>query len=344
MRVTISETLNINQISRIDRDSLHTLPLAMLPIDDPALKRARLIKNARLNSVVEIFSDKNTGSGQLDIDGLIDEFGWNPSELPKDFTVIQQLSEIPSYDVYSLRINLRELGIEVTLPEALSLSKEKTDELNAYMTDFTHPLIVQIYGDDDDITNFQDVLKKFNDPNFKEALKKIQLMSEKLGVRPDEIPTFMENYGDIFLSLSYYRECLDSINPILSNFLAGMTDLKNNFQLKSDKNLMAAIDPLVEIINDRIKGISSQFKSFDEGNKTMWENISAQKFEFMKNKISSQHTSIGGALCALSVKLDAWNNLFPDPDTGGPGKRAEFIMLEMRQGIDKIVEINQVDV
>ena len=53
-----TNTLDINQISRVDRDSLHTLPLAMLPIDNPALKRARLIKNARLNSVVH-FQNQN---------------------------------------------------------------------------------------------------------------------------------------------------------------------------------------------------------------------------------------------------------------------------------------------
>ena len=63
----------------------------MLPIENPALKRARLIKNARLESVVEIFVDQDAGSGQLDIEALIDEFGWNPDKPPNDFLIIKNL-------------------------------------------------------------------------------------------------------------------------------------------------------------------------------------------------------------------------------------------------------------
>ena len=44
-------------------------------------------------------------------------------------------------------------------------------------------------------------------------------------------------------------------------------------------------------------------------------------------------------LCSLSVKMDAWANLFPTPSVGEPGKRAEFMMSEMRQGIDNIQKI-----
>lgn len=52
--------------------------------------------------------------------------------------------------------------------------------------------------------------------------------------------------------------------------------------------------------------------------------------------IESYHTTIGGVLCALSVKMSAWHELFPRDSVGGPVKRAEFIMLEMRQGIEEV--------
>ena len=44
-------------------------------------------------------------------------------------------------------------------------------------------------------------------------------------------------------------------------------------------------------------------------------------------------------LCALSVKMDAWVKLFPNPNAGGPMRRAEFVMTEMKQGIDRIKAI-----
>ena len=55
--------------------------------------------------------------------------------------------------------------------------------------------------------------------------------------------------------------------------------------------------------------------------------------------ISSYHTTIGGVLCSLSVKMEAWARLFPTLSSGGPGKRAEFIMSEMKQGMENIQEI-----
>ncbi len=40
-----------------EKDSLYILPLSIIPLETPSLKRARLLKDARLNSVVELFHD-----------------------------------------------------------------------------------------------------------------------------------------------------------------------------------------------------------------------------------------------------------------------------------------------
>ncbi len=58
------------ELSDTDRDSLHILPLSILPLSTSALNRARLIKNVRLNSVIELFTGKDTGSGQIEIEDL----------------------------------------------------------------------------------------------------------------------------------------------------------------------------------------------------------------------------------------------------------------------------------
>lgn len=47
-----------------DTDSLYFLPLRILPIKAAALQRARMIKDARLESAIELFSGRDTGSGQ----------------------------------------------------------------------------------------------------------------------------------------------------------------------------------------------------------------------------------------------------------------------------------------
>ncbi len=86
-------------ISDTDRDAMHILPLSVLPLQTPTLRRARLIKNARLQGVVEIFDDIETGSGQVDIEGLPKEFEWPESPPHPDLILMRQLGLLPSYDV-----------------------------------------------------------------------------------------------------------------------------------------------------------------------------------------------------------------------------------------------------
>ena len=93
------------------------------------------------------------------------------------------------------------------------------------------------------------------------------------------------------------------------------------------------------MINGLMAGITGRFENFDRSTKDMWNDISAIRFRKVRDLIEKYHTTIGGVLCALSVKMDAWSNLFPDKDSGGPVKRSEFIMSEMKQGIDKIQKI-----
>ena len=328
------------EISDIDRDSLHILPLSILPIETPALQHARMIKNVRLESVVEFFQDANTGSGQMDINSLALEFDWPLSPPNSDLILLQKLALLPSYDIYSLRILLREHGITVNRVDALKLSESKSRELNDYMGAFTHPLIMQIYGSDDiSIKKFEDIIALFRDPDIQKAREKLERMADMLEIKLGEIPKFLEDYGDIFLSLSYYRQCLDHVLPTIEEFLEAMDDIRENWQLKNDSNLMKTCTMMQTTINELMAAITGRIENFDRNAKDMWNNISAERFRKVEKLIQSHHTTIGGVLCALTLKMDAWSRLFPDKNVGGPVRRSEFIMSEMKQGIERIQKI-----
>ncbi len=323
-----------------DRDALHVLPLCDIPLETSALRNARLIKNARLESVIEIFSGAHTGSGQLGIPDLPQEFGWDIHESPKDFQVLKTLGKLSSYDVYSLRLSLREHEIEVNSVEALKLSPAKSQELAVYMKDFTRPLIAQIYGSHDvDIQDFADIIQLFRDPDVKKALEKLKIMAAKLEIRPEQIPRFMEDYGDIFLSLSYYRNCLAEIQPVIGEFIESLHMLRDHMQYKNDAHLMQTVTMMESVFNNLLVNIAGRFETFDRSTKHMWDKISAERFRSVENLITNYHVTIGGVLCALAVKMHAWERLFPNSRTGGPGRRAEFIMSEMRQGIENMQKI-----
>lgn len=328
------------EIRDVDRDSLHILPLTIVPIETPALRRARLIKNVHLESVVEFFDGAGTGSGQLDIEDLGKEFGWPETESHDDLLMLRKLALLPSYDVYSLRMSLREQGIPVNSHDALKLSADKSRELTEYMSNFTRPLIAQIYGGGDvAIQDFEDVINLFRDPDVKKAREKLNHMAEKLNIELGDVPTFLEDYGDIFLSLSYYRQCLDEISPYITDFLETVGTLKENWRLQTDQNLMQTCTEMEAQINGLMAAITGRLENFDRRSEGMWNNLSAERFRKVKDTIESYHTTIGGVLCSLSVKMNAWARLFPRKDSGGPVRRSEFILSDMKQGMDKIQKI-----
>jgi hypothetical protein len=67
----------------------------------------------------------------------------------------------------------------------------------------------------------------------------------------------------------------------------------------------------------------------------MWRDVTADRFQKIEALVSRYHTTIGGALCAMSVKMAAWTSQFPNT-SGGAARRAAFIMSDMRQGIEHL--------
>jgi len=323
-----------------DRDALHILPLAMLQFQTPGLKRARMIKNVRLQSVIELFTSEETGSGQLPVSDISQEFEWQEGDGHPDLALLRKLAPLPSFDVYSLRITLRRLGIKVEDSEALKLSPDKIADLTSYMSVFTRPLILQVYGDGDmEVESFDDIIGLFRDPDVKKAREKLNVMANTLGIPLHEIPVFLEEFGDIFLSLSYYREYLDHIVPVIDQILHSMHEIRDNWQLKQDQNLIKTCNLLEATMNEQMAEISGRFENFDRSTNELWEDLSAERFQKIQKLVKSYHTVIGGVLCSLNVKIDAWLLLFPSADVGGPVKRAEFIMTEMKPGIENIKKI-----
>ena len=325
-----------------DRDALNILPLAIVPLTTRGLQNSRMIKNARLNTVIEIFSDDASGSLQLEVDGVPSHFGWTDGAPRPDLRILRKLKELHSFDVYSLRKQLRALGIEVQNHQHLKLSDKKTAELNKYMTEFTRPLIRNIYGrNDDSVHEYADIIALFRSPDASQALEKLNQMAKKLDVHLEDLPMFLADCGDIFLSLSYYRQCLDEVVPIVDELLASIGEMRASFQLKSDRSLMETSDFVEAKLKWLTNTLSKLFGLFDHRLNDMWDDLNAERFREIKEAIERHHTTVGGLLCSLNVKMRAWKKVFPNPDNGGLIKRGEFLISEIKQGLDNIQSIQE---
>ena len=186
-------------ISDQDRDSLYALPLSIVPLQTQGLRHARMVKNTHLESVLELFHEEDAGSGQIDIRDVGKAFGWSSAQGHPDYAILYKLREMPSFDVYSLRILLREQDIPVNDYDELKLSDSKQRELRDYMNRFTRPLILNVYGETElNLGGYEDIINLFRDPDVKRARDNLRQMSRKLGIMLEEVPKYLEDYGDIF--------------------------------------------------------------------------------------------------------------------------------------------------
>jgi hypothetical protein len=338
----MADDTELKPIADSDMDSMFVLPLSIIPLQTPALQSAKLIKNVRLRSVIEIFADTQTGSGQVEVEALPAMFGWPTDALHPDLAVVRRLALLPSYDVYSLRISLREHGIPVNDYSALKLSPDKATELTRYMIMFTRPLMKMIYADESvSIETYDDLLKLFRDPDVKKARQRLETMANSLGIDIWDVPRFLEDYGDTFLSLSYFRHCLDRLEPYFTACVQALQPIRNHFQLRQNANLMKTCDTIEEVINTMSATITGRLEVFDKRTREMWENITQDEFRAVKTMIERYHVTIGAALCGLTVKMSSFARMFPRPNSGGPIKRADFMSTEMIQGIELIRDVEK---
>lgn len=318
------------------RDALHIMPLEAIPLETPGLQNARLIKNVRLQTVVEMFNDAQAGSGQIPPNQLTAYFETSPDELERDLHKIDKIGQAASFDVYTSRIELRRLNIEVNNYDALTLSDSKKAELTQYMRVFTRPLMEYVYGTDQiNVDNVDDLIKMFASPNREDALKNLRKMADKLDIGLAEIPSFLEEYGDIFLSLAYFRRCLDQIVPEVQKFLNWTKDVRASNEIKRDYRQSKLVDDMTRDLTDITTSITGRFESFDNRTKDFWRDINAHSFRQIRELIAAHHVTIGGVLCGLEVKMALWKSRFARGG-GGPNRRLEFIKSEILPGLSHI--------
>ena len=326
---------DVAEISDEDRDSLHTLPISILPMQTPIFRRARLVKNSKLESAIEFFSGVGCGRGQLAINNLANFMGLDKLSSHPDIIVLKTVSTLPSFDVYSLRILLRASNITIPDSSALTLSPAKIQSLSIYMAKFTRPLVAEIFGRDTAGENFRDILSLFRGETVQEVRQRLAMMADKLGIPIESIPKFLEDYADIFMSLSYYRQCLDQLLPQVQHFMDGLAQIRGAHQSEQDPSLKGVVDSIESTVNGRLANITGKIESFERSTNDLWRDLNADKFKRIEALIANYHTTIGGALCALSVKMSAWAEQFPH-ESGSIGRRVAFLMSDIRQGIELI--------
>ena len=161
----------------------------------------------------------------------------------------------------------------------------------------------------------------FKNPDRDQAMENLKKLATRLNVALPEIPRFLEDYSDIFLSLAYFKHCLDTIAPSIREFLESMEELRGNFLIKNDTNFVKTSLFVENTLNNVTASITGRFESFQRHSNEMWSDINAESFSRVKRIISSHHSTIGGVLCGLAGKMSMWNDRFADGREGPQARR-----------------------
>ncbi|MDE1146341.1 MAG: hypothetical protein PW843_06905 [Azospirillaceae bacterium] len=323
-----------------ETDALHLLPLNVLPLATSGLKRARLVKTARLETMVELFRDARAGAGLIQIEGLGREFAADKAQLDQDIALLLRLGRAGSFDVYSLRIELRALGIPVDEHQHLVLSPEKQEELTFYMQGFTRPLLRRVYGEQaGKVENMGDLTALLSNPDRAETLANLRHIAGRLGLQLAAIPEFLAQYGDIFLSVAYFRSCRDGADLLMTEVRRWLLDLKRSSLIQADNAAQRLITMVGASLDTIMTQLDGCFRSFDRMTNQLWDDMTAEGFQAMRREIEAHHTGVGTLCCGLAVKLGGWKRAFPNAAKGAPGQKLDWLRQEMVPGLAELVEV-----
>ena len=200
------------------------------------------------------------------------------------------------------------------------------------MSRFTKRLIMEVFGQDDQVGDFRDVLALYRNPDRTQAAEKLNKLAKGLGIDVQEVPAFLEGYGDIYLSIAYYRQYLGAVQEGIVDFEATVKEILSHPHLGKDQSLVGICHQVLKKIKDLDQTAIRRFDVFEEYTDQMWENMDTERFQNFKSVVVTNHTELGAVLCTLSVKMNSWMDKFPLPSSGGLFNRAEFIRVRLQHG------------
>jgi hypothetical protein len=328
--------INEEVINPADQDSIHTLAVMALPVNHPGLRRTRLVKNVRMETRLEMFSGQGVGSGQIAIESIPDHFSGDAA-LREDMSVLSKLSVLPSFDCYTLRRGLRQQGINVEQETDFKLSDSKIQELFPLMRRITRPLIKHLYGDEDlDVNDTRTLLKLVQNPDHDKVRDRLDRMATTLGVSIAKLPTYLEDFGDLYLSLSYFESYFNELATKITQMLVWSQDVAQSSHLRNDplsQKVFTDVERRIRYLKDNL---DNRFKNLSEVTKVNWDLLDVSMFQKVQRSILAEQIYLATGLCGLVVKIYEWERVFPNAG-GSPDRVLEFVGSELRPGLDNLV-------
>ena len=78
----------------------------------------------------------------------------------------------------------------------------------------------------------------------------------------NEIPKFLDDFADIYLSLAYFQDYVDDLTPKLIEMIEDLQGLQTNWQLRQDPHILNTLNRVESELNDLLASVTSRFEAF----------------------------------------------------------------------------------
>lgn len=290
---------------------------------------------------LELYREAGMGSGQIDVEELPDFIEPSADLIEHDMPLLIEVGAMDSFDPYSLRRGLRHAGIAVEDEAAYALSDAKRRELAPHMRNLTRPLIQYLYGADNvEMSDPRLLRERLSNLDSAAVRDKLYRLADALGTSPEGLPDMLEDYGDVFLSLGYYRSYLDLIEPRVATLVEWLRDTARSPYVRVDPITALGLSNTEKTILWLIRSVRKRFENFDKRTAIRWDRVTVGTFNQVRDLIIDHQASLGAVLCGLAVKIYEWDERFANRG-GNMERRAEFIMSDLRAGLDRLADIER---
>ena len=324
-----------------DKDSLHTLDCGILPLRSRGTKKLRLIKNVRMETRIELYREAGMGSGQVAIDELPGFMGGTDDLLQHDIPMLEKIGQMDSFDPYSLRRGLRAAGIELTDMAPFSLSDTKKRELRPHMRNLTRPLVQYVFGAGEIELNDPEAIRGVLENAEGIAVRmRLERLAASLETDTDRLPDLLEDYGDTFLSIGFYKQHLLDLGPRIAALQDWIEEASRSSHIANDPVTGPALRKTTRILGALSQSLKMRFENFEERTQIRWERVTIGTFNQVRKLISDHQATLAAVLCGLLVKIYEWESRFPGAG-GSLERRVDFAMTDLRSGLDRLSGIER---
>ena len=329
-----SQTVSDN--SNTGTDDLHTLCLDAFDIKFQTLKEARLVKNVFLETVVEFKESELASSGPMPLKQLAIEFDERDVSR-EEIKMINNLASLPSFDCYTLKRGIGPMKISLLNDQILKLSDAKVGTLFDLMSRITRPLIQYLYTDDNlRIKDTSGLLSLIQNTDPFKVKDRLDVVAANLEISLKELPNYLQEFGELFLSISYFESAFREYNPKLDQFLLWAEDGVKNSNLRNDPNAQRELTLTEQKFRELKENLDARFRLLGNITQIDWQDLKSSEFKKIQREILSQQANLAIGLCGLAVKMIEWEYQFPSAG-GSPQQCLEFLSAEANTGLDNLL-------